>query len=45
MIVQRRLGQGLAAAAVAIQPAPMKRVVSLAPVADATLAWLKRRDR
>jgi non-heme chloroperoxidase len=43
VIVQRLLGQDLAAAAVAIQPAPIKGVISLAP-STARAAWMTLRN-
>jgi non-heme chloroperoxidase len=43
LIVQRLLGQDLAAAAVAIQPAPIKGVVSLAP-STARVGWIALRN-
>jgi non-heme chloroperoxidase len=43
MIVQRLLGQGLAAAAVAIQPAPIKGVVALAP-STVRAGWMGLRN-
>jgi len=43
VIVQRLLGQGLAAAAVAIQPAPIKGVVTLAP-STARAGWMALRN-
>jgi len=43
VIVQRLLGQGLAAAAVAIQPGPIKGVVSLAP-STVRAGWMALRN-
>ncbi len=43
LIVQRLLGQDLAAAAVAIQPSPIKRVVNLAP-STARVGWVALRN-